>query len=535
MIFRRNNSSLSSPHSRFFGLMTGITALVICEISLIACSGANTSASAQSAPAATTQPASQIATQNPSSPLSYTVKRGDSTLLLARRYLSQSSLMTVAELEAAICDANGLKKGATLKPGTQINIPTLEKQPIEEKPRAMEKDADVRAIYLTGTMAGSVQGMHLVRRWREIGGNAVVFDIKDSDGSLSVPFNHPLAPKNRPSISNLPKYVRFLHSQNMHAIARIALFRDENIAQRHSELAVRSRSNPAEPWRENGKLVWTDSSNPNVQAYNIALAKFVAQSGADEIQFDYVRFPAEGNQKDARFAFEPKTLEAKKADKATPVAPPALQRKDVIANFLDNAYSELHPLGVLVSVDVFGVMAWQRSVDLAHTGQDIVLMAKHCDVLSPMIYPSHFFGMDGYALPGDAPEHFISTSMARFEKITEGSGVVIRPWLQAFGWKTKTYSPDYIRTQVATSKQQGGIGFLLWNARNDYSKPFAAMPVMTAASDRYFGKRAVTAPAAHVAAATDVAVPAKLALPEASTTIEQKSRPAATALQKAHN
>ena len=77
---------------------------------------------------------------------------------------------------------------------------------------------------------------------------------------------------------------------------------------------------------------------------------------------------------------------------------------------------------MLLSLDVFGIMAWQRPVDLAHTGQDIVLMAKYCDVLSPMIYPSHFFGMDGIARPGDAPEHFIGESMKRFELITKGSG-----------------------------------------------------------------------------------------------------------------
>ena len=79
----------------------------------------------------------------------------------------------------------------------------------------------------------------------------------------------------------------------------------------------------------------------------------------------------------------------------------------------EKAYAELHPTGVLLSLDVFGVMAWQRQVDLSHTGQDIVGMAKYCDVLSPMIYPSHFFGMDGIP-PGDAPEHFISESMERF-------------------------------------------------------------------------------------------------------------------------
>jgi hypothetical protein len=216
-------------------------------------------------------------------------------------------------------------------------------------------------------------------------------------------------------------------------------------------------------WKENGKQVWADSSNKEVQDYNLALAKYVAQSGVDEIQFDYVRFPAEGNQADAQFAFQ---------------KDPKLHRDDVIAAFLDRAYSELHPMGVLVSIDVFGVMAWQRQVDLNHTGQDIVKMAKHCDVVSPMIYPSHFFGMDGYEHPGDAPEHFISVSMDRFVKVTAGSGVVIRPWLQAFHWRTKTYSPEYILTQVRTSNQHGGIGFLFWNAANDYSKPFAAMPVM---------------------------------------------------------
>jgi hypothetical protein len=334
----------------------------------------------------------------------------------------------------------------------------------------------VRAIYLTGVMAGSANGLKIIQHWHDVGGNAIVFDIKDSDGSLSVPFEHPLAPHNRRAIPNLPKFVRYLHSLNMHAIARIALFRDEHIARDHSELAVRSRAT-GQPWLENGKQVWTDTSNPKVQEYNIELAKWVAKSGADEIQFDYVRFPAEGNQADAKFYFQ--------------TAHPEWKRSDVIVDFLDRAYAQLHPEGVLVSLDVFGVMAWQRSVDLAHTGQDVARMAKYCDVLSPMIYPSHFFGMDGYAHPGDAPEHFIGESMDRFEKVTADSGVVIRPWLQAFAWRTKTYSPQYVMRQVSTSHDSGGIGFLLWNARNDYSKPYVAMPLMQAHAEQYFGKRVV--------------------------------------------
>ncbi|HET9165113.1 MAG TPA: putative glycoside hydrolase, partial [Candidatus Angelobacter sp.] len=237
--------------------------------------------------------------------------------------------------------------------------------------------------------------------------------------------------------------------------------------------------------------------NKEVQDYNIALAKYVATSGVDEIQFDYVRFPAEGNQADAQFAFQ---------------KDPKMHRDDVIANFLDRAYTELHPMGVLVSLDVFGIMAWQRQVDLSHTGQDITKMAKHCDVLSPMIYPSHFFGMDGYTAPGDAPEHFISVSMDRFEKVTAGTGVVLRPWLQAFHWRTKTYSPEYILKQVSASHAHHGDGFLFWNAANDYSKPFAAMPTMMANPQTY-----LYTPATAVAQSSpDAATPEKAAQSQAA-------------------
>jgi hypothetical protein len=78
--------------------------------------------------------------------------------------------------------------------------------------------------------------------------------------------------------------------------------------------------------------------------------------------------------------------------------------------------------------------------------------------------------------------------MDRFRLITKDSGVVIRPWLQAFAWRTKTYSPQYVEVQIEVAKQKGGIGFLFWNANNDYSKPYTAMPEMSLAKnkDRYF-------------------------------------------------
>jgi hypothetical protein len=403
----------------------------------------------------------------PPGTLIYNAKRGESIPRIARHFVSKTSYLTSAELSEAMRKANNKGRSNAVKSGDAVIIPGILDAPIVEKSVQVPRNFEVRAVYLTGIMAGSDHGLRIIRRWRELGGNAVVFDVKDSDGILNIPFEHPLAvQKRRPVIPDVPKFVRFLHSQNMHAIARIAIFRDEHLVVTHPELAVKSHRT-GQPWRENGKLVWTDPSNPKVQEYDIALAKAAAQSGVDEVQFDYVRFPAEGDQKDARFVFQTEH--------------PAWHRTDVITDFLKKAYAELHPQGVLLSLDVFGVMAWQRSADLAHTGQDIPAMAHYCDVLSPMIYPSHFFGMDGYARPGDAPEHFIGESMDRFQLITKDTGVVLRPWLQAFAWRTKTYSPKYIQVQVETSNKKGGIGFLFWNANNNYSKPYEAMPSMRAA------------------------------------------------------
>jgi hypothetical protein len=494
---------------------------------------------AQSAPGAKLQPVSATLSPNPANiaPIPtgatqiYTAKRGEAIPTIAHRFLGQTSYLTSSELADAIRHVNGDRTGNILKANENIVIPGILPAPIVEKTVAVPKDFEVRAIYLTGVMAASDHGLRIIRHWREVGGNAVVFDIKDSDGSVNIPFEHPLLGEHKVYIHDVPKFIRFLHSQNMHAIARIAIFRDEHLVVTHPELAVQSRKNK-QPWRENGKLVWTDSSIPKVQDYIIALAKHVAHLGADEIQFVYVRFPAEGDQKDASFVFQSENPETAQAatpacDETTSVPsdsspvgavdnspgrkprvvekngnkshrddrkacnlPHTMQRSDVIVAFLKKAYAEIHPTGALLSLDVFGVMAWQRQVDLSHTGQDIVGMAKYCDVLSPMIYPSHFFGMDNIEHPGDAPEHFIGESMQRFELITKGSGVVIRPWLQAFHWRTKTYSPEYIKIQVATAKEKGGIGFLFWNAANDYSKPYEAMPEMKAANtkekDKYF-------------------------------------------------
>lgn len=196
-----------------------------------------------------------------------------------------------------------------------------------------------------------------------------------------------------------------------------------------------------------------DPSHPEVRAYVIALADELASAGADEVQFDYIRFPAQGDTRQARFTFDPK-----KTPKHTH-----------ITSFLAEAAAAVHKHGAIASVDVYGIMAWAREVDEAITGQRLEDMALQADVLCPMVYPSHFGpGFAGVANPADQPYLFVKEGVGRLKRKVEGSGVTLRPWLQAMPWKVSRFTPQYVADQIRASDEQGGTGWMLWNAQNLY-------------------------------------------------------------------
>lgn len=355
------------------------------------------------------------------------------------------------------------------------------------------KTAEIRALYLTGVVAGMPKGKRLAKEWRADGGNAIEFNVKDADGVVSFNSGLPLANHyRRPYIQNLQAWVQWLHAHGLYVIAREDLFKDLRLVHAHPELAIRSRST-GKPWYHGW---YPDPSLPAVQRYNLALAKEVAAAGVDEIQLDYVRFSVRGNQQDMICYYQR--------------AHPHWTRADVITQFVYQMRQELKPYHVHLSLDVFGVMGWARPQDVANTGQDIVALSYYCDVLCPMIYPSHFFHFDDIPNPGDRPRHFVKISMQRFERATRGTGVVLRPWLQAFSWHTHIYNPQYIEVQVQTAKEYYGNGFQFWNAANVYGVALAAMPVMAAHPAHYWSggyPYPVTATAAEAAQARTAGKP----------------------------
>jgi len=177
------------------------------------------------------------------------------------------------------------------------------------------------------------------------------------------------------------------------------------------------------------------------------------------VQFDYIRFPTLGDQADADFAFSEGKME----------------RVEVISRFLKRAHQQIGRAGAFLSIDIFGVVAWGKDVDINTTGQQIALLAQNCDVISPMLYPSHFSdNFDGFKNPGDNPYHFILDGCRKVIELSGGT-VLVRPWLQAFGWRVSRFNASYIAEQVRGSNDSGAYGYLFWNASNRYNEVFRSM------------------------------------------------------------
>lgn len=386
----------------------------------------------------------------------HTIQKGQSPTFVADRYIKFVTYYTRPEFEKAIMEKNGLPR-PMVSIGQRLEIPGVRKAPPKPKGISKPKTFEAKGIYLTMTGASTERVFTLTKRMKPHGLNTIVFDVKDMDGVVSYKTQVPLAVKTGASqkgtIRELPKMIEWLHDQGIHVVARQVLFHDKWLAQHDPRLAIKSKST-GKPWLEHGKQAWVDPNNTEVQDYNIALAKELAGMGVDEIQFDYIRFPAMGNTSDIAYSFD---TEAK-------------PKHTIITGFLKRAYETLHPLGVLVSIDVYGVVAWDQDIDVKITGQLISDLSKHADVISPMVYPSHFYPpFDGYKYPAWEPYYFVSQGVARTARKTSGSGIVIRPWLQAFPFMVKDrFKPNYVVDQLCGARDAHATGWLLWDAQNEY-------------------------------------------------------------------
>ena len=157
-----------------------------------------------------------------------------------------------------------------------------------------------------------------------------------------------------------------------------------------------------------------------------------------------------------------------------------LTKTQVIRDFVRRVHTVTRAHGVPLSLDVFGVIAFGKRGDIEGLGQDPAMLAAECEVLSPMVYPSHYdAGFAGFETPGDHPELVgmaTKAILAQIEAAKVPHPAKVRPWLQAMAWKSPTYSPGFLKSEIRSSNDAGGSGWLMWNPGQKYGYTWEAVP-----------------------------------------------------------
>lgn len=322
----------------------------------------------------------------------------------------------------------------------------------------------IKGIYVTAYSAGGERMAKLLNLLDSTELNAMVIDIKDDAGYITYPTTNPKLTamgKPQPFIKDMPKLMERLKKHDVYPIARVVVFKDTILAKKNPELSFLNPDGSI--WKNGGGDSFVNPYNKEVWDYNIEIAKEAAKLGFKEIQFDYVRFP-EG--------FE------KRADKLKYTKVEDQSRVDAVAEFVQYARQQLAPMGVRVSVDIFGYAAAVPAAE--GIGQDFTKISENVDVISPMVYPSHYStGWYGVKDPDKKPYQVIKGSMEDTHKKLDPTGdlkPIIRPWIQDFtaswlgsGHYTK-YGKQEVEEQIRAMKDMNVDEYLLWNASNRYTE-----------------------------------------------------------------
>lgn len=354
----------------------------------------------------------------------------------------------------------------------ELTEKSLNPGPLPEMPEAVPDSNSeigiVKSIYLTSWSASKkamIDYLIDIARTTEI--NAVVIDVKDFSGYVGYNTGVREVEKygaEQIRIVNIDSLVKELHKEGIYTIARITVFQDPILAWARPDLAIYSKARLASPdssilWLDDVGLAWIDPAAKEAWDYNIAIAKDALSQGFDEINFDYVRFPSDGDLQDMVFPFW---------DGQVP-------KHTVIREFFKELRQQIPR--AKISIDLFGLST--INFDDLGVGQIIEDGFGYFDYVCPMIYPSHYAdGFIGYQNPAEYPYEVVRYSMEgalkrlRAYKELEKTEVQLRPWLQDFDLGA-TYDAEMLRAEINAvydSAKDDFSGFMLWNSWNYYTR-----------------------------------------------------------------
>jgi len=370
-----------------------------------------------------------------------------------RHYRRRAAAGVLALLLVAVA---AMAIGATVihndssEPSTKAPPKTETKKAVQRMPVPQE----IRGVHVTPALASDSAK---IDEYLAIPGlNTLQVDVKDENGEVGFLMpNTTLARK----VGATKGYYKAgqvagkTRAAGVYLIGRIVTFEDPILSQKRPDLAIRRSDGSV--WTNDVGLGWTNPYDRRVWDYNIEIAKAAAQRGFDEIQFDYVRFPSDGDVENA--VYRGKVNEG---------------LGWTIARFVQYASKQLKPLGVRVSVDMFGLAATH---DLG-IGQVPRRVAKFVDAIYPMVYPSHYSSGE-YNLPdpSGSPGTTVAASLRDYRRQMRGTKAQLIPWLEDFSLG-RTRTADEVRAQIEAARSYRTRGFLLWNPSGVYTQEVLRRP-----------------------------------------------------------
>ena len=322
---------------------------------------------------------------------------------------------------------------------------------------------EVRGIYWTAVTAGSESHReYLLNFMLEAGLNSVVIDLKLDNGQIGfVPETESLQEfvQSNPVIDDFDEMLAWLGENEIYRIARVAVMRDGAYASLRPDAALRWPSGSI--WQDSIGSLWIDPAYKEAWDYNLDLAQEAYDRGFDEIQFDYVRFASDGNISSIRYPVYDSSIESK---------------NEVMARFFKYVGGTLQDKGVPVSFDIFGMPCHSNTG--FNIGQRLTDVYPYADFISPMVYPSHYqWNFRGLGNPAENPYSIVSMSLTEGAELLETESMIpiteskykFRPWLQDFDIGA-IYDSYKIQEQIRATRDAGGSGWIMWNARNVYEE-----------------------------------------------------------------
>jgi len=341
-----------------------------------------------------------------------------------------------------------------------------------KKVKHIDTPEPLKAIYMTQCVAGTPSfRSKVVKLIDETEINAVIIDIKDYTGTVSFLTGDNEIDKLSGTgckVSDMADFVEVLHSKDIYVIGRVTVFQDPLYAKAHPELAVKRKSDGG-TWKDRKGISFIDVGAKPFWDYIVSISTASYAIGFDEINYDYIRFPSDGNMKDIYFAHTGTTT-----------------KKEMLRQFFEYLDSKIAGTGIVTSADLFGMTT--TNTDDLNIGQVLEYALLNFDYVAPMVYPSHYPPtFNGWPDPNKVPYEIVKFSMdaavARVNFLrnevassTPKSALLkrlgplqLRPWLQDNDYPVH-YTAAMVRKQIQATYDAGLTSWMLWDPANTYTE-----------------------------------------------------------------